>query len=161
MTYDGFEVPIEGFGLRDHSWGPRTWQGPQYYRWLNGQFGDDFGFMASHIVTRSDEVLRTGFVCRDGKNLLVTDWTIETTYTGDDHYHDGITAHLTLENDEHLEITGAVRTLLPLRNRREGRTTRITEGFTRWTCGDRSGYGISEYLDQIIDGVPNGYAAGV
>ena len=25
---------IDGSGLRDHSWGPRTWQAPWYYRWL-------------------------------------------------------------------------------------------------------------------------------
>ena len=32
-----------GFGLRDHSWGPRFWQAPWYYRWLTANFGDDFG----------------------------------------------------------------------------------------------------------------------
>ena len=35
-----------GFGLRDHSWGPRYWQAPWYYRWLTANFGPDFGFMA-------------------------------------------------------------------------------------------------------------------
>ncbi len=161
MAYDGFEVPIDGFGLRDHSWGPRTWQAPVYYRWLNGQFGEDLGFMLSHVKLRSDAEIWAGFVCRDGENLLVTDWTLETGYTGVEQYHDGITAHLTLENEERMTIAGQVRALLPLRNRREGNTTRITEGFTQWTCGDRKGYGISEYLDQIVDGVPNGCAAGV
>ena len=161
MAYDGFEVPMDGFGLRDHSWGPRTWQGPQYYRWLNGQFGDDLAFMVSHVMSRSDVPVWAGFVCRDGTNLLVKDWTLETRYAGDDQYQDGITAHLTLENDEQMTIEGAVRSVLPLRNRRDGNTTRITEGFTQWTCGDRRGYGISEYLDQIVDGVPNGLAAGV
>ena len=24
------------FGLRDHSWGPRFWQSPWWYRWLTG-----------------------------------------------------------------------------------------------------------------------------
>ena len=38
---------IDGFGLRDHSWGPRYWQAPWYYRWLTANFGDDFGFMGS------------------------------------------------------------------------------------------------------------------
>lgn len=161
MTYDGFEVPLDGFGLRDHSWGPRTWQALQYYRWLNGQFGDDLGFMASHVVTGAGDAIRTGFVCRNGENLRVTDWSLETTYAGDEHYQDAIAARLTLETGEHLDVTGKVRTLLPLRNRRDGSTTRITEGFTQWTCGDRKGYGISEYLDQIVDGVPNGFAAGV
>ena len=28
------EWEINGHGLRDHSWGPRYWQAPWYYRWL-------------------------------------------------------------------------------------------------------------------------------
>jgi hypothetical protein len=37
--------------------------------------------------------------------------------------------------------------------------TRISEGMTRWTLDDgREGYGLSEYLDQIIDDRPVGLA---
>ena len=49
--------------------------------------------------------------------------------------------------------------LIPLRNRRDGRITRISEGMTEWTLSDgRVGYGLSEYLDQIVDGRPVGVA---
>jgi hypothetical protein len=54
--------------------------------------------------------------------------------------------------------------LIPLRNRRpdpDGNmlVTRISEGITEWTLDDgRVGYGLSEYLDQIIDGAPVGRA---
>jgi len=54
--------------------------------------------------------------------------------------------------------------LIPLRNRRadaDGNmlVTRISEGMTEWTLDDgRVGYGLSEYLDQIIDGKPVGLA---
>jgi len=36
--------------------------------------------------------------------------------------------------------------------------TRITEGMTTWKHGDLVGSGLSEYLDQIIDGAPVGVA---
>jgi hypothetical protein len=37
--------------------------------------------------------------------------------------------------------------------------TRISEGMTEWTLDDgRKGYGLSEYLDQIIDDAPVGLA---
>jgi hypothetical protein len=37
--------------------------------------------------------------------------------------------------------------------------TRISEGMTRWQVeGVGTGYGLSEYLDQIVDGVPVGVA---
>ena len=32
--------------------------------------------------------------------------------------------------------------------------TRITEGMTEYTCNGLTGYGLSEYLDQIVDGKP-------
>ena len=54
-------------------------------------------------------------------------------------------------------MQGEVLNLIPLRNRREGMVTRISEGLTEWTLADgRVGFGLSEYLDQIIDGEPVG-----
>ena len=41
---------VSGHGLRDHSWGPRFWQAPWYYRWLTANAGPDFGFMASRVA---------------------------------------------------------------------------------------------------------------
>ncbi len=46
-------------------------------------------------------------------------------------------------------VTGRVLNMVPLRNRRSGVTTRIAEGLTEWTWGDRTGYGWSEYLDHV------------
>ena len=46
------EWAVDGFGLRDHSWGPRFWQAPWWYRWLTANFGDDFGFVVSIIASR-------------------------------------------------------------------------------------------------------------
>jgi hypothetical protein len=58
-----------------------------------------------------------------------------------------------------------VLSLIPLRNRRQspdGDTlvTRISEGLTEWRCDGRVGHGLSEYLDQIIDGRPVGVGEG-
>lgn len=38
--------------------------------------------------------------------------------------------------------------------------TRIAEGMTRHECDGRTGYGLSEYLDQIVDRVPVGKQTG-
>ena len=37
---------VDGAGLRDHSWGPRTWQAPHYYRWLTANGGRELGLHA-------------------------------------------------------------------------------------------------------------------
>src|SRR3546814_10720767 len=37
------EWAIDGYGLRDHSWGPRYWQAPFYYSLLTANFGPEIG----------------------------------------------------------------------------------------------------------------------
>ncbi|MBK9179055.1 MAG: hypothetical protein IPM45_05680 [Acidimicrobiales bacterium] len=159
------EWQVDGFGLRDHSWGPRYWQAPWYYRWLTANAGPDFGFMASRVARRDGPGTRGGFVWEDGRLHLCDDVEVRTTYEGDDKYHQSIVGVLrSSRSGKEWRFTGDVLNLIPLRNRRqdpEGNqlVTRISEGMTRWTIDDeRVGYGLSEYLDQILDGEPVGLA---
>jgi len=158
------EWEVDGFGLRDHSWGPRYWQAPWYYRWLTANFGPDFGFMGSRVARRDGDGTRGGFVWEAGKLHLCRDFEISTEWQGEDTYHQSISATLR-SGDKEWKVTGKVLDLIPLRNRRPDPTTgdmlvtRISEGMTEWTLDDgRTGYGLSEYLDQIIDGNPVGIA---
>ena len=60
--------------------------------------------------------------------------------------------HATVETDDHAyPVEGEVWSTIPLRNRRNGLMTRITEGMTTWRCEGHEGAGLSEYLDQIVD----------
>jgi hypothetical protein len=157
------EWEIDGFGLRDHSWGPRYWQAPWYYRWLTANFGPDFGFMGSRVARRDGEGTRGGFVWENGELHLCRDFEISTDWQGEDNYHQNVSAVLR-SGDKEWKVTGKVLNLIPLRNRRpdpDGNmlVTRISEGMTEWTLDDgRTGYGLSEYLDQIIDDAPVGLA---
>jgi hypothetical protein len=158
------EWAVDGFGLRDHSWGPRYWQAPWYYRWLTANFGPDFGFMGSRVARRDGDGTRGGFVWEDGKLHLCRDLELSTEWVGDDTYHQSISATLR-SGEREWKVTGKVLDLIPLRNRRpdpdtgDMLVTRISEGMTEWTMDDgRTGYGLSEYLDQIIDGNPVGIA---
>jgi hypothetical protein len=157
------EWELDGFGLRDHSWGPRYWQAPFYYRWLTANFGPDFGFMGSRVARRDGDGTRGGFVWENGELHLCRDMDISTDWEGEDSYHQNV--HATLRSgDKEWKVTGKVLSLIPLRNRRpdpEGNmlVTRISEGMTEWTLDDgRKGYGLSEYLDQIVDEKPVGLA---
>lgn len=156
------EWSINGFGLRDHSWGPRFWQVPWWYRWLTGNCGAESGFVVS-IVARKDGIRHMGgMILRDGAYEHIRECAITTGWEGDDVYHS--TIHATARTDEgSYEISGKVMNLIPLRNRRktddgEQMVTRISEGMTEWTFEGRTGYGLSEYLDQIVDGQPVGAA---
>jgi hypothetical protein len=152
---------VAGWGLRDHSWGPRSWQAPLYYRWLTGNAGDDFGFMATRIARRGSGGVRGGFVYQDGTLHPCGDCRITTTWTSPDLLHAAIGVELA-SSDTTWHISGVVQRLIPLRNRRQHpdgtpMVTRISEGLTEWSIEGRGvGYGMSEYLDQMIDGRPAG-----
>jgi hypothetical protein len=149
------EWDVTGFGLRDHSWGPRYWQAPWYYRWLTANFGPDFGFMGSRVARRDSAGTRGGFVW-DGRLHPCRRVEVSTEWQGEDRYHRSVSARL-IADDREWNATGTVLALIPLRNRRAGLMTRISEGLTEWRLDDgRVGYGLSEYLDQIIDGQPVG-----
>jgi hypothetical protein len=159
------EWQVTGFGLRDHSWGPRYWQAPWYYRWLTANVDRDFGFMASRVARKDGPGTRGGFVWENGKIHVCDDVTLSTEVEGSESYHQSLAATLrSSRSGKQWSFTGEVLNLIPLRNRRtdpDGNDlrTRISEGMTRWTMADgRVGYGLSEYLDQIIDGQPVGRA---
>jgi hypothetical protein len=142
---------IDGLGLRDHSWGPRYWQAIDSYRWLTCNFGPDFGFMASLIWPDADrsQARQSGVVVRNGTLTNIVGVAIDSRYAENGLYHRGFTARLTLENGETLDVTGEVKSFIPLRNRRAGQVTHIGEGMTEYRCGGFVGYGLSEYLDQV------------
>lgn len=154
---------LAGFGLRDHSWGPRTWQAPWYYRWLTGNVGAEAGFMVSRIAQRNGPGTRSGFVWEDGVLHLCDHAEVTTAWQGPERYHTRVDATVA-GGQRRWHVTGEVLRLVPLRNRRHDadgnlQVTRISEGLTRWTFDDgRVGYGWSEYLDQIVDGQPVGSA---
>ena len=160
---------MNGFGLRDHSWGPRYWQAPWYYRWLTANFGADLGFMASRVAKKDGLGTRGGFVWDNGEIHLCDDVQVSTVVSGEDSYHQKVTGVIrSTRSHREWAFEGNVTSLIPLRNRRQDPDgnwlmTRISEGMTEWTItsgehAGKKGYGMSEYLDQIIDGAPVGLA---
>ncbi len=145
------DVRFDGLGLRDHSWGPRYWQAPKYYRWLTMNFDETLGAMATITVNRDGSEHPGGFIARKGQpNINIVKVNVETEFTGEQKLHDRIKVTCNSEQgDEPIVITGKVISMIPLRNRREGIVTRIAEGMTEWRWGDKVGYGLAEYLDHL------------
>lgn len=150
IELEGESMPIDGLGLRDHSWGPRYWQAIHSYRWLTINFSPDFGMMVSKIWQTPDRARESGVVVRGDRLEQITGADIDTRFDDNGLYHQQMTAHLTLASGEQLDVTGKVMGFIPLRNRREGMTTHVGEGMTEFRCGDAVGYGLSEYLDQVV-----------
>ena len=125
-------------------------------------FGDDGGFVVA-ITTKRDGAQRIGgVVLEDGKYSPIEHATIDTDWRTDDSYHERIRA---------TARTARASTRSKARCSRSSRcgtgarrptaisSSRISEGMTEWRCDGKVGYGLSEYLDQIVDGKPVGVAA--
>ena len=153
-----------GLGLRDHSWGPRYWQNIWWYRWLTANLGPELGFACTISGAEDGKRSVNGFLY-DSRRYGTKDWVrirdVQLSSDYDDEWFP-IKNRVVVTTDDHVyEIEGDVWSNIPLRNRREGLVTRITEGMTRWRGEDLEGAGLSEYLDQIIDGTPVGTADGI
>ena len=154
----------DGFGLRDHSWGPRVWQSIWWYRWLTASFGS-FGIAAT-VRGREGDDRRTvnGYVFdrdRYGDGRVVPVRALDLTTDYDDDWYVLANRAVVTTDDHTYDLVGEVRSAIPLRNRRNGLVTRLTESMTHWTCGDAHGAGLSEYLDQIVDDLPVGTRVGI
>lgn len=154
---------VDGHGLRDHSWGPRYWQSPLYYRWLTINFGPERGAMLTVLVGRDGSVKRHGTLFHHGRYDAIVDCHVEVDYDAD-AMHRSFHARATTESGERFDFEGEVISTIPLRNRRttpSGETlhTRIAEAFTRYRCPQWEGiegFGMSEFLDQLDAGLPAG-----
>jgi hypothetical protein len=151
LSIEGERSAIDGFGLRDHSWGPRYWQAIHSYEWLTLNFGPDLGAMVSVIQRDAAGKQRTaGGVLQRGMEIeRLVEAQIEAEYEDNGLYHKTVTARVKTEKGEELTIRGKVTSFIPLRNRRGDAVTHIGEGMTEWQLGDRVGYGLSELLRQV------------
>jgi hypothetical protein len=163
IKIDGAQFKIDGLGLRDHSWGPRYWQAIHWFRWLPMNFSRDFAMMVSITCAPNAAPRKGGMVLRNNEYVMIRDARIESKYDADQCQTEFTVWAKTDERE--YSVAGKVMSLIPLRNRRktpdgDELLTRITEGMTEYTCDGQVGYGLSEYLDQIVDGVPVGLSVG-
>ena len=150
---------IDGRGWRDHSWGPRYWQAIYFYRLFVANFPNGDGFMLLKITDKAGRTRREGVLLVDGQYEdildmdLVTDWTAKK-----DPAFVRIGART---KNRKAVITGEILTLAPLRNRRraddEILVSRIAEGYTRFRWDAQEGFGMTEYIERLEDGVLAGY----
>ncbi len=153
------QFSFDSFGWRDHSWGPRYWTNIYFYRLLIANFGRDRGLMLLKITGRDNVTRREGVLLFDGDYEEITDLDLVTEWS---EAKDPVAMELGVRTEKRaVRLTGRVATLAPLRNRRrvgdEILQSRIAEGLTEWTWDDRTGIGVTEYIEILENGEPVGY----
>ncbi|MDP7078773.1 MAG: hypothetical protein QF415_02705 [Candidatus Undinarchaeales archaeon] len=157
ITLDGDARKIEGFGERDHSWGVRDFLFVDRYRLFTMFFSKDFTIQCSRLEKGSTNIY-TGFVYKDGVNHPVTHVNVETTYD-----HRGLHKQVDLDigyGSHTLKVQGDVKRISRIPPLREHNPLKLLfkpyplvlhDGYTVFTCGDRTGYGLAEYCNVVPD----------
>ena len=155
MRLDGETLRFDSLGFRDHSWGPRVWQAPRYWRWISCMCDRSNGFVAWISRIGDNRPPGNGMVLRDGTLSLVKRAEVTSTYSESPHYPQ--TMRVEMETtDGTWTATGRTLALVPLRNRRDGVVARLAEAVCEYSFDGLTGHGFSEYHDIIEDGVPAG-----
>jgi len=150
---------FDGFGWRDHSWGPRLWQNIQFDRLYMANFDREHGLMLLKIANGDGRVRRGGVLQVDGGYEEITDLDLFNEWND---RLDPTSFCLSVRTARRTaRIHGRVLNCAPLRNHREidgvRVESRIAECFTEYTWDDKVGYGMTEYVEVLRDGLPSGY----
>ncbi|WP_127128934.1 hypothetical protein [Georgenia sp. SYP-B2076] len=156
IGFDGELEEVRGFGFRDHSWGPRQWNSPNYWRWISGIADQDNWFEVLVMKVEGHLLPDFGVVCENGNVRFVDKFDITSTYSAETpHYPE--TVRLTLHHpDGDVEVTGEALRVAPLRHRKGDEVARIAEVIFRCELAGFTTHGFAEYHDRMLDGVPEG-----
>lgn len=94
VTIKGETYNVEGEGWRDHSWGPRDYQGILSHRVNYAIFGREFNFFGVTFLGRDGNLLRSGIIIRNDQFQATKDFTVVTRMAEDGVSHMGSTVTL-------------------------------------------------------------------
>jgi hypothetical protein len=136
---------IKGMGHRDHSWGIRDWVQIDGWNWVSAQFEDmTINFNKTHVI---DITTQMGVIySKDKDNIIIKNIEVKTKTKEDGKTPISSTFILTDKNGNKktLESKTISSVYLPLPSPKG--LTEIFEQIAIFTCEDKKGNGISEYL---------------
>jgi len=151
---------VNGFGVRDKSWGPRDWgagtqsgadagektDGPApFVNWFSMNFGADAALGGS-CFRQSDGVIRgEGWLQRGDEHTALKNVVIETDYKGDSIIHKAVRLTAETDSGEDILITGEVSSVCPTKIPMPGGAIFVNEGLAEFRWGDQIGHGIAEH----------------
>ncbi|MCB1747619.1 MAG: hypothetical protein KDK06_10615 [Gammaproteobacteria bacterium] len=156
LRIGGADLDFDGWGWRDHSWGPRLWQNILFDRGFYAAFGPERGITLLKIANRDGAIRRAGVLFRDGRYEDILDLDVFTDW---DAARDPVAVTLTARTASwRAVIHGRVLNVAPLSNRRriDGAElhSRIAECITEFEWDGYRGYGMTEYVERLEHGVP-------
>jgi hypothetical protein len=141
LRLGGKELPLSGFGQRDHSWGVRDWYLIQHYKWLAVQAGEKSALQLLYAIVRG-EVSYKGYVFDGTDVAAIVSADVVTTYGPDAISHRHVAASIVDERGKTTAVEGNVYALTTVPMDR----SLLFEGAGRFKVNGEPGAGIAEYL---------------
>ena len=146
ITVGEKEMPINGLGERDHSWGVRDWHAPRAWVWLTCQFNEGYGFNITKVWMDKMEI-DAGFLYMDGENIPIVkvDTAIEWDADGSPN-----TLYMAMYDNEGdvFGVKGIVRRKAKMHFHSEDKKNPVVmwETLARFKMDNETGNGIAEFL---------------
>jgi hypothetical protein len=157
---------VDAYGVRDKSWGPRTWQAPSgtnakaagpaavekgcFLNWFSMNFGAGLALGGACGKTADGTFRGKGWIQRDGETLELTDVTMTTVYDEDDPLlHRTVQLRATDREGATIVVDGTVLTICPTKIPRRDGVTFVNEGLARFETEGRTGFGIAEHWHAV------------
>jgi len=160
---------VDGFGVRDKSWGPRDWGASQrtkgesanspafstnevptpFVNWFSMNFGAHSALGGSCFRQPNGDMKGAGWIQRDGTSAKLKNVRITSDYKAGSIMHDAVRLTGTVEGGEDIEITGRVLNVCPTKVPMAGGATFINEGLAEFNWDGKRGYGIAEHWHAV------------
>jgi hypothetical protein len=159
----GESWPVDGFGVRDKSWGARPWSLPELTNvaaadtpspiviWSSANFAPDLA-LACCLTNLDGEGLRPlgGWLQREGDNRSIRRARIDTRYRSDSVLHSGFSLDAEFADGSAHDVEAEVLCVCPTKIPVPGGATFINQGLTRYRLGSHVGYGFAEYWHLLV-----------
>jgi hypothetical protein len=157
---------VNGYGVRDKSWGPRTWQAPSgtaakaagpaavergcFLNWFSMNFGADLALGGACGRAADGSFRGKGWIQRDGETLELPEVTMTTEYdAGNPLLHETVQLRATDAEGASFVVDGTVLTICPTKIPRRDGVTFVNEGLARFETDGRTGFGIAEHWHAV------------
>lgn len=156
---------VHGFGVRDKSWGPRTWQAPSgsaakkagpaavesgcFLNWFSMNFGDDLA-MGGACGRTDDGFVGKGWIQRGQRVIDLNDVRITTVFDPTNPLlHETVQLRAVDADGTAVLVDGTVLTICPTKIPRRDGVTFVQEGLARFEMDGRTGFGIAEHWHAV------------
>ena len=166
IRLDAEQWEVEGFGVRDKSWGPRTWQAPSgtaakstasgaveqgcFLNWFSMNFGADLALGGACGKTADGMFIGKGWIQRGDRTISLDKVSMTTVYDPDDPLlHDTVQLRAVDADGAAIVVDGTVISICPTKIPRRDGITFVNEGLARFETDGRVGWGISEHWHAV------------